>query len=411
MEENRKTKKDDNSSLYIYTALIILAMAAIAGASVYIPILIFTMLFAVPFVMRYDMETAKPILTTALAAACGAFLVFNNFNYSIFYILTAATGLSTAVPFIVWRFAKIEKFSDGMKYTLLGSAFVGVMAALVVFLINGREPFSVQIVDYVKSTLIKSDSMMFRQMLDVMYSRIILLEKEGQVTFGEQMQMVMNIINHPNDISVVDKVNKVLPTIESYTNIYSIFAILLYPAFAGGLAWWRGSYRFYKKTEMTDSVKKLKPAPFAAFTTPRWLVGIIVFLMLLSLILQMYPQISAIAYAAMVMQNFAFFLFGIQGLAVTEYFLKRTKVFRFAALRIIVMLLIGFVSAGIFFMFIGITDLFFNIRLVYTKTKEMKDKLNRMQKSKEEFGRKDSENKDENENKDDNENKDEGDKK
>ena len=81
----------------------------------------------------------------------------------------------------------------------------------------------------------------------------------------------------------------------------------------------------------------------------------------------------------MIMQYFSYMLLGLQGLAVSEYFLKRARIFKFAAVRIILMGIIGIISAGIFFMFLGMMDLFINIRLVYTKSKEMKEKMKKMQ--------------------------------
>ncbi|MEX1376415.1 MAG: DUF2232 domain-containing protein [Eubacteriales bacterium] len=400
MEENKKIRNEDNSSVYIYTVLIILGMAVIAFASVYIPFLIFAMLIIAPFAMRYDMEAAKPILSIALAVICGIFLAFNSLNYSVFYILTAATGLSVAISFVIWRFAKIEKFSVGMKYALLGSAFIGVMIALVVFLIGGREPFSLQIVNDVEKFFTSGNSQSGTQMLDALYNRMIMLEKEGQMTFSERLQSAMGILDYSKGVALGDKVDKVMPLAEAAANTYSILAILFYPAIAGGLAWWRGSYRFYKDKEMTDSVKNMKPMPFATFTIPRGLFGLVVSLLLLSFILQVYQSSDMMMYAAMTMQYFSYLLLGIQGLAVAEYFLKRVKIFKFAALRITLMIIVGIISVGIFFLFIGMIDLFFNTRLVYAKTKEMKEKMARMKETQEQQKKDETENENKDENKD-----------
>jgi len=376
MEEkkNNTNLKGDNTPL-IYITLIFMGMILIGYLSIYSPILIFSLLFLTPIALKYDMDTSKPILSIGLVAICGLFLYLNQFNYSIYWILVVSTGLSVLINFIIWRFLRIERFSDGIKYSILSSVCIGVLTALVVFLLSGKQPFALQIINDIEKWIFASKSEMVNQYLDSMYIYVTLPDGNQTANITELTRAMLGLSNITEGISKADKLDKLMPYIEFTVNRYSIFAIVLYPMFAGIITWWRGNYRYYKNSSMSEEIKDLKPKPFSTFTIPRWLFGTTVLVLIISLAIQTSNSSDVMLYAGSIMQNFAYILLALQGLAIIEYFLKRVKIFRNVGLRLALIIIITILSSGVFLLLVGGADLFINIRAVYAKVDEAKKKV------------------------------------
>ena len=98
-------------------------------------------------------------------------------------------------------------------------------------------------------------------------------------------------------------------------------------------------------------------------------------MLLVSFFLQSPSSSDVTINATLVIQEIAYIIMAVQGFAVMEYFLKRVQFLRHGFLRAAIIALITIVSFGSFAVFVGAVDLFINIRFVYAKTKEMKEKL------------------------------------
>ena len=377
MEENKDNiyKKGDTSPL-IYITMILVGMALITFAGTFAPVLIFGLLFLTPFAFRWDMELAKPISSVGLIAAIGIFLYFNQFDFSLYKILVVSTGLSVVGCYIIWRFFGITKFSDGLIYSILLSLFLGIVASLIIFLIGGRQSFAVEIVKALESWILRSKSSVLNEYVNIFYNYIELVRSSSTVNMATMLEVMSGTSDLGSELTRAEKLAVLMPYLQNAVNIYAISAMLFYPAFAGAITWWRGSYRFYKQIPMDDDNKELKPKPFSTFTIPRWLFGTAALLLILSFILQLSNYGDVMFYAANVSQSFAYILLIVQGFAVMEYFLKRTKVFKSGIMRIILMAIITILTSGFLPMLLGGMDMFFNIRLVYVKSKELKEKLN-----------------------------------
>ena len=209
----------------------------------------------------------------------------------------------------------------------------------------------------------------------MLYNYDYMLTDSKNYTMLEFIQGMSGSVDYGSALTKAEKIEMIMPYIEEQVNIYAISSLLLYPAFCGIITWWRGNYRYYKDVSMTKDAKILKPKPFSTFAVPRKYFGIIAVMLLLSFILQVYGNNEVVYNATLIMQNFAYIILAVQGFAIMEYFLKRVPVFRYGILRVIVIMLLTAVTAGGFPVFLGAVDLFINIRFVYAKSKEIKEKL------------------------------------
>ena len=74
-------------------------------------------------ITSYNVCYTKLLRSAGMVVITGVFLYFSPFDYSMYTILTATTGVIVLLNYIIWRYLSIEKFSDGLFYsidTLLG---------------------------------------------------------------------------------------------------------------------------------------------------------------------------------------------------------------------------------------------------------------------------------------------------
>ncbi len=148
--------------------------------------------------------------------------------------------------------------------------------------------------------------------------------------------------------------------------------IVLYPLTVMGITWWIGNRLKYHTTPMTKDGPKQKPKPFSSFRYPRWLVNVIMLLILVSFIVQLLDGSESTTYISLALQNISLYLLAIQGTAVLDYILKRNSVFSFTPLRVIVLMLIIVLFAGIIPLMIGMMDVIIDIRKTYANMKDRK---------------------------------------
>lgn len=368
--------KKDNTTIenktnpQAYAALVLFGIVLVSSASVFAPILIFGLLIFAPMALKSDMETAKPIVSIGLVLVCAAFLFFAKSQYDLFKIVVICTGMSSLVCFIVWRFLGIEKFEIGVTYSAVLSIGVGIIVAMVFFILGDRQPFSLQIVDRIQQWLIQSDSQSVKAILHSMTSVIGSMSDSGEFNFAVAYEAMLA----GSTTTKAEQMSIVMPYIKNSINRYSILVLMVYPMVAGVLTWWRGNYKIYKDQRQTDEAMLLKPKPFASFTAPRWLITTMLFLLVGAVLVQSSVTSDVLMWATFMVQSLAFMILAIQGFAVLEYFLKRNNIFKFAIVRIVFLLLVTIVSGGILPLFIGGIDIFINIRAVYAQAKELKEK-------------------------------------
>lgn len=376
MEEKRNNNngKGDNASL-IYTILILMGMILIGYISLYVPVLIFALLVISPFAIKLDMESAKPILSIAMVIVSGVFLCFNQFDYSLYMILVISTGLVALLCYIVWRYLGVEKFEDGLLYSIMISVSVGLIAALIIYFVKGRQPFTMEIVPPIKNWLLENKSEFMDRNIVTFHNYDIIFNGTGSFDFASFTQGISGAVDFGSEFTKAEKVERLAPYIQSVVDRYAISTILLYPAFAGAITWWRGNFRFYKNETITDDEKTLKPKPFSTFAIPRWLFTAIAILLLVSFFMQSPQSSEMLLNASLMIQSLAYLILSIQGYAVMEYFLKRVRVFRSSGTRIALMVFITIITLRMFPIFVGMVDMLINIRFVYSKSKEVKEKI------------------------------------
>jgi len=189
------------------------------------------------------------------------------------------------------------------------------------------------------------------------------------------MQTVSESINNGVDVSKADQVALIMPNIEAMVNRFSMHVLITYPAFAAVITWWRGNYRYSRALGPEAADKNMKPKPFSTFRIPAKLTGVVIIGLMLSFILQISESSDLITGAGRVMQDILFIIFSFQGFAVMEYFFKRVQILRFSFFRIVIMVFIAIITLGAAPVIMGTADLFINFRLVYAKSREMKEKL------------------------------------
>ena len=372
MEEKRNNTADNS---FIYIVLITAIMAIIFGLSLYLPIIVAALLFIAPIILENDMKNSKPVLSVVMAVMSIAFIIISPFKYSIYIVLVLCTGFCALISYIVWRLFGVKKFSDGILYSVALSVFFGILTGAVIFMIKDKQSFAVEIVEGLRTFMVNSKSFFIEQNITVFYNYIHITNIDEAVSVKTIMDVFTGAVEYGTNLTMEQKMNSIMPYIQSTVNVYSVSAMLVYPAFAGIVTWWRGSYRFYKEQPMSEEIKNLKPKPFSTYTIPRKLVFAVMILLLFSMLLSMAGSNNVILYAANVMQSFAAILLSLQGYAVMEYFMKRSKALKFAAVRIFLMAIITIGSFNFLPMFLGAVDLFINIRLFYTKTQEIKAKM------------------------------------
>ena len=376
MENRQKNiESHDGNNENIYMALVLTGAVLICSLSFFYPVSIILMLFLMPMAFQLDVYRGKPIISIGMGVVIGIFIFFNQFNYSLYIILTAFMGVVVFLNYIVFKYLKVDKFSEGLIYSALFSLTAGIITAIAVFLLRGQQSFSLEIVDGIKGWIANSNRGFVNTTINMLYNYDYMLTDSKNYTMLEFIQGMSGSVDYGSALTKAEKIEMIMPYIEEQVNIYAISSLLLYPAFCGIITWWRGNYRYYKDVSMTKDAKILKPKPFSTFAVPRKYFGIIAVMLLLSFILQVYGNNEVVYNATLIMQNFAYIILAVQGFAIMEYFLKRVPVFRYGILRVIVIMLLTAVTAGGFPVFLGAVDLFINIRFVYAKSKEIKEKL------------------------------------
>jgi len=365
MEEKQLNKNKGGLNPLMYTALLLVGMMAVGFASFYIPIMIFALLIFVPFALDIDMKQARPILSLGLLAISAISLYFNQFNFALYIILAISSGMSAVVCYIVWRFLNIKSFVDGLMYSVFSTVLVGIITALIIFIIRDRQPFAEEIV------LALEKWMRGANVVDIEYLYRYYLMGTS-LTLAESQNALLGSIE---GVTAEQMINAIMPFMQSGVNQFSLSAMVLYPTFTGVITWWRGNARFYKKQPMDEDNKELKPKPFSTFAMPRWLFTSVAFMLLISFLVMISDYGEVMFNAAVLMQNIAYILLIIQGLAVFEYFLKRNKIFKHTVFRVITISFIMIITAGILPMFVGGIDMFINIRVAYAKAKEIKKQM------------------------------------
>ncbi len=392
-QKQRDIENKDGKNAGINTALTLLGIALVCALSFIYPAAIILIVFLLPFALCADMQTGKPVVSAGMVVITGVFLYFSPFDYSMYTILTATTGVIVLLNYIIWRYLSIEKFSDGLFYSILFSIAAGIVAALVVFLLSGRQSFSLEIINALKSWLTGSDSEFVNSNIMILYNYDILMAEGSNYSVMELIQGMSGAVDYGSSLTKIQKIEYLMPYIESAVNRYSISSLILYPAFAGIVTWWRGNFRYYKNTEMTKEAKTLKPKPFATFAIPRRFFGVIAIMLIVSFFLQTPGSSDVTINATLVIQDIAYIILAIQGFAVMEYFLKRAAFLKHAVFRIVIIAVVTIFSFSALPVFVGAIDLFINIRFVYAKTKEMKEKIVRSAAMRSEESKKDDETK------------------
>ncbi len=383
MEEKKTTDIKEKNKYIINNTLILLAMAAICAAALYFPIMIVALLFLTPIALKQDMDSKKPIMSVGLIVLCSVFLILTPVKLSLYTILVLSTGLSVLICYFLWRYIKPAKFSEGLTFSIVLSVFSGIIIALIIFMIKEKQSFAGEIVKGLESYILNSDSQSVNDYVNIMYSYIHVLNSSDAESAGNIFSIASGFVTYGSELTKTQKLNAIMPYMQTAINNYSISAMLYYPAFAGIITWWRGNKRYYSNKPMFEEIKDLKPKPFSTFTLPRRLFGIMVMLLIASFLLRSSGSSDMVLYAAGVIQSIASILLAIQGYAVMEYFMKRSRALRYPFFRIILMALITIVSLGLVPVFLGGIDLFVNMRMVYSKTREMKDKIEQVKREKE----------------------------
>lgn len=365
MEKKELNKKKMEKSPLLHTVLLLIGMMAVGFISFYIPIIIFALLIFAPFSLNMDMKQAKPFLSLGLLIISAISLYFNKIDFALYIILIIITGISSLACFIVWRFLNVKRFSDGLMYSVFVTVLTGIITALIVFILRDRQPFAQEIVQMMEKWMRGADSVTIEYLYR--YYNV-----GTAVTVAESQQALWGTIE---GIDKSQMINTIMPFLQSGVNQFSLSAMVLFPSATGILTWWRGNARFYKNQPMDEVNKELKPKPFSTFAIPRWLFTSVAIMLIVSFIVMISDYGEVIFNAALLMQNFAYILLIIQGLAVLEYFLKRNKFLGNTALRIIALALIIIISGGLIPMFIGGVDMFLNIRVVYTRARELKKQM------------------------------------
>lgn len=383
MEEKQINKNTEGQNPLVYTALLLIGMMSVGFFSFYIPTVIFALVIFAPFALSMDMKQSRPVLSLGMLIISAIFLYFNQYDFAIYIILVISTGVSSLICYIVWRYLNTKSFSDGLLYSVFSTVLLGIIAALVIFILRERQPFAQEIVTSFEGWLRSSDA----AIIEYIYRYY----KAGTaLTLAETQKALLEPID---GVSKTQLINTIMPFVQNGVNQFSLFAMVLYPAFTGVITWWRGNARFYKNQPMDEDNKELKPKPFSTFELPRWLFITVLIMFMVSFFVMISDYGEVLFNAAVLVQNFAYTLFIIQGFAVLEYFLKRSAVLSNSIIRVMLLALIFIISGGLIPIFIGFTDRLFNIRLVYVKTQELKRKM--YQKAQE------NKNKDENDKEDD----------
>ncbi|MBN2880034.1 MAG: DUF2232 domain-containing protein [Clostridia bacterium] len=377
MKENTSPRRDDkNEQAIIWLAA---GITLIGVFSVYFPPAIVLMLFLAPFALKEDMLSSKPVFSIIMFAASAGVLAVNivlkDLSSPIYAVYAVSTGASAMICYIVWKYIGIDKFEDGFLYAIVISIVFATIASAAAYVAFGREPFSIKIVSMVKEWLISTNSSLINTNINAIYSAEYYLKNSDTVNMIAYMQTVSESISNGIEVSKAEQIAFIMPNIERMVNRISMHILITYPAFAAVITWWRGNYRYSKASTAEAVDKNMKPKPFSTFRIPAKLTGVVIIGVVLSFLLQISESSDLIAGAGLILQDILFVIFSFQGFAVMEYFFKRVEILRFSFFRIVIMVFIAIITIGVVPVMMGTADLFINFRLVYAKSREMKEKL------------------------------------
>jgi len=375
-DKTTQRREDNHEQAVIWLAA---GMMLIGVLSMYFPPAIALMLFLAPFALKEDMLSTKPVFSSIMLIASAGVLavtiLFFDISSPIYAVYAVSTGAAAMICYVVWKYIGINKFEDGFLYGIVISVVFATLASAAAFFAFGREPFSIQLISMVKEWLINTNSGFINTNIDAIYSAEYYFKNSDVVNPLTYMQTISESINGGTEVSKAAQIEYIMPNIERTVNRISMHILITYPAFAAVITWWRGNYRYSRAQGAEAADKNMKPKPFSTFRIPANLTSVLIIGWMLSFLLQISESSDLIAGAGQVLQDILFIIFAFQGFAVMEYFFKRVQILRFSFLRIVIMVFIAIITVGIVPVMMGTADLFINFRLVYAKSREIKEKL------------------------------------